>query len=229
MQDEVSETENIRKNLAIERMIVEGCDILLDVNQTFVRQGKFLLALCRMRCPSVLLPNSSVKIARRVKSSTTVRTVAGQDKLFFGHYGLHTFCTRKLLDDYPLHASIWQMILPSVQMTDTVFRDHRNSTASDHRQTEGRTRPPRLLQLNVQGVEERDGAPVFPLHQPPAADHSCLQRPPASCQSEYNLCRSRKTTLLKLIVDLWLNISKSGVAANKLMNWFELACSFLLS
>ena len=39
MHDEVSETENIRKNLAIERMIVEGCDILLDVTQTFVRQG----------------------------------------------------------------------------------------------------------------------------------------------------------------------------------------------
>ena len=42
MQDEVSETENIRKNLAIERMIVEGCDILLDVNQTFVRQGELV-------------------------------------------------------------------------------------------------------------------------------------------------------------------------------------------
>lgn len=41
MQDEVSETENIRKNLSIERMIVEGCDILLDVNQTFVRQGAY--------------------------------------------------------------------------------------------------------------------------------------------------------------------------------------------
>lgn len=40
MHDEVSETENIRKNLSIERMIIEGCDILLDVNQTFVRQGK---------------------------------------------------------------------------------------------------------------------------------------------------------------------------------------------
>ena len=40
MHDEVSETENIRKNLGIERMIVEGCDILLDVNQVFVRQGK---------------------------------------------------------------------------------------------------------------------------------------------------------------------------------------------
>lgn len=42
MHDEVSETENLRKNLAVERMIVEGCDILLDVNQVFVRQGGFL-------------------------------------------------------------------------------------------------------------------------------------------------------------------------------------------
>ena len=39
---QVSETENIRKNLAIERMIVEGCDILLDVNQVFVRQGTLI-------------------------------------------------------------------------------------------------------------------------------------------------------------------------------------------
>ncbi|CAH1796894.1 unnamed protein product [Owenia fusiformis] len=45
MQEEVSETENIRKNLAIERMIIEGCDILLDVNQTFVRQGSLLQVL----------------------------------------------------------------------------------------------------------------------------------------------------------------------------------------
>lgn len=43
MHDEVSDTENIRKNLAIERMIVEGCDILLDTSQTFVRQGELLL------------------------------------------------------------------------------------------------------------------------------------------------------------------------------------------
>ena len=41
MHDEVSETENIRKNLAIESMIEEGCDILLDVNQMFVRQGMY--------------------------------------------------------------------------------------------------------------------------------------------------------------------------------------------
>ena len=41
----MSETENIRKNLAIERMIVEGCDILLDVNQMFVRQGTLVQIL----------------------------------------------------------------------------------------------------------------------------------------------------------------------------------------
>lgn len=45
MHDEVSETENIRKNLAIERMIVEGCEILLDTSQTFVRQGNYLQVL----------------------------------------------------------------------------------------------------------------------------------------------------------------------------------------
>ncbi|XP_015667417.1 ras-specific guanine nucleotide-releasing factor 1 [Protobothrops mucrosquamatus] len=42
MHDEVSETENIRKNLAIERMITEGCEILLDTSQTFVRQGSLI-------------------------------------------------------------------------------------------------------------------------------------------------------------------------------------------
>ena len=40
MHDEVSETENIRKNLSIERQIAEGCEMLLDVNQIFIRQGK---------------------------------------------------------------------------------------------------------------------------------------------------------------------------------------------
>lgn len=46
MHDEVSETENIRKNLAIERMIVEGCEVLLDTSQTFVRQGQKTLMDC---------------------------------------------------------------------------------------------------------------------------------------------------------------------------------------
>lgn len=38
----VSATENLRKNLAVERLIVEGCDILLDVKQIFVRQGTLI-------------------------------------------------------------------------------------------------------------------------------------------------------------------------------------------
>ena len=37
MHDEVSETENKKKNLAIERIIEGGCDILLDVNQVLKR------------------------------------------------------------------------------------------------------------------------------------------------------------------------------------------------
>lgn len=45
MHDEVSETENIRKNLAIERMIIEGCEILLDTSQTFVRQGTVFVSM----------------------------------------------------------------------------------------------------------------------------------------------------------------------------------------
>ena len=49
MHDEVSETENIRKNLAIERMIVEGCEILLDTSQTFVRQGNARLQVPQKR------------------------------------------------------------------------------------------------------------------------------------------------------------------------------------
>uniref|UniRef100_A0A4X2LPY0 Ras protein specific guanine nucleotide releasing factor 2 n=1 Tax=Vombatus ursinus TaxID=29139 RepID=A0A4X2LPY0_VOMUR len=51
MHDEVSDTENIRKNLAIERMIVEGCDILLDTSQTFIRQGKPLCSHGRHSSP----------------------------------------------------------------------------------------------------------------------------------------------------------------------------------
>lgn len=44
MHDEVSETEHIRANLAIERSIAEGCDVLLDVNQVLCRQGKKLFS-----------------------------------------------------------------------------------------------------------------------------------------------------------------------------------------
>ncbi|XP_043476334.1 ras-specific guanine nucleotide-releasing factor 2-like isoform X2 [Leptopilina heterotoma] len=60
MHDEVSETENLRKNLAVERMIIEGCDILLDVNQVFVRQGALMQ----------VLEKANHRGTRRKKSST---------------------------------------------------------------------------------------------------------------------------------------------------------------
>lgn len=46
MHDEVSETENIRCNLAIEKMIVEGCECLLDANQVFIREGLLIVLTC---------------------------------------------------------------------------------------------------------------------------------------------------------------------------------------
>uniref|UniRef100_A0A8C5C2V0 Ras protein-specific guanine nucleotide-releasing factor 2b n=1 Tax=Gadus morhua TaxID=8049 RepID=A0A8C5C2V0_GADMO len=60
MHDEVSDTENIRKNLAIERMIVEGCDILLDTSQTFVRQGQYHIKAYRPRRESTTASGSTV-------------------------------------------------------------------------------------------------------------------------------------------------------------------------
>ncbi|MGH0185396.1 UNVERIFIED_CONTAM: hypothetical protein FKN15_017813 [Acipenser sinensis] len=102
MHDEVSETENIRKNLAIERMIVEGCEILLDTSQTFVRQAKpdksgqdmehldfkivvepkdtqsFTVILCidNIRCNGLMMnafeENSKVTVPQMIKSDTSL-------------------------------------------------------------------------------------------------------------------------------------------------------------
>ena len=64
MHDEVSETENIRKNLSIERLFADGCDLLLDSNQVFIRQGKntiyyllFISAVKEIAIPNVLKPS----------------------------------------------------------------------------------------------------------------------------------------------------------------------------
>uniref|UniRef100_A0A1B0DLE7 Uncharacterized protein n=1 Tax=Phlebotomus papatasi TaxID=29031 RepID=A0A1B0DLE7_PHLPP len=74
MHDEVSETENLRKNLAVERMIVEGCDILLDVNQVFVRQGSL-----------VQVPPGRGRIRSRLASFKSEREAVRQCFLFSNH------------------------------------------------------------------------------------------------------------------------------------------------
>ena len=71
MQDEVSETENIRKNLSIERMIVQGCDILLDVNQTFVRQG--ITDLSRHHASPILNKLQDKKLSYRLETGRQQR------------------------------------------------------------------------------------------------------------------------------------------------------------
>ncbi|XP_045481694.1 ras-specific guanine nucleotide-releasing factor 1-like isoform X2 [Harmonia axyridis] len=74
MHDEVSETENLRKNLAVERMIVEGCDILLDVNQVFVRQGSL-----------IQLPGEKSKTSRSKLNFKSDREYLRQCFLFSNH------------------------------------------------------------------------------------------------------------------------------------------------
>lgn len=59
MRDEVSETENIRCNLAIEKLIVEGCECLLDSNQVFIKEG-------------LLIVLTSLKASKREEQKRTV-------------------------------------------------------------------------------------------------------------------------------------------------------------
>uniref|UniRef100_A0A671PP50 Ras-specific guanine nucleotide-releasing factor 2-like n=1 Tax=Sinocyclocheilus anshuiensis TaxID=1608454 RepID=A0A671PP50_9TELE len=82
MHDEVSDTENIRKNLAIERMIVEGCDILLDTSQTFVRQGSLI------QLPSV----EKGKLSKVRLGSLSLRKEAERQCFLFTKHFL--ICTR---------------------------------------------------------------------------------------------------------------------------------------
>ena len=73
MHDEVSETENIRKNLSIERHIVGGCEELLDVKQVFIRQGL---------CP-FLSPGQRVETRKReMFSEKSVRRFVGDSSAF---------------------------------------------------------------------------------------------------------------------------------------------------
>ncbi|XP_075257121.1 ras-specific guanine nucleotide-releasing factor 2-like isoform X8 [Convolutriloba macropyga] len=76
MRDEVSETENIRRNLAIERQIVEGCDILLDVQQIFIRQGTMLQA-CLESKPIVAASASKSQISETGSGGSSSNNSSG--------------------------------------------------------------------------------------------------------------------------------------------------------
>ncbi|RDD45238.1 Ras-specific guanine nucleotide-releasing factor 2 [Trichoplax sp. H2] len=74
MQDEVSETESIRKNLSIERRIVEGCDILLDVEQCLLRQGPLIqVSLEKTKDVSTLKKKLAAKTKFGDKNNPSIR------------------------------------------------------------------------------------------------------------------------------------------------------------
>lgn len=89
MHDEVSETENLRKNLAIERMIVEGCDILLDVNQIFVRQGtadcNYVFKCKQLHILGTLVQLLSEKPKSKLNFKQTEKEAVRQCFLFSNH------------------------------------------------------------------------------------------------------------------------------------------------
>lgn len=89
MHDEVSETENLRKNLAIERMIVEGCDILLDVNQIFVRQGtadcNYVFGSNQLHILGTLVQLLSEKPKSKLNFKQTEKEAVRQCFLFSNH------------------------------------------------------------------------------------------------------------------------------------------------
>jgi hypothetical protein len=57
MHDEVSETENIRRNLSIEKNIIEGCECLLDADQVFIREGKLIRIRFSTKIVNILIVN----------------------------------------------------------------------------------------------------------------------------------------------------------------------------
>lgn len=105
MHDEVSETENLRKNLAIERMIVEGCDILLDVNQVFVRQGSLIHLIesgsKKARTPRILKPEKeAVRQAFLFSNHLILTTRAANGRLHLvPHMGKIPLADATLIED----------------------------------------------------------------------------------------------------------------------------------
>ncbi|CAG9763451.1 unnamed protein product [Ceutorhynchus assimilis] len=91
IHDEVSETENLRKNLAVERMIVEGCDILLDVEQTFVRKGDLIQILIEK-------PKERVTFKKIESFRRSDKDVARECFLFSYHLIVTTSFNIKTLD-----------------------------------------------------------------------------------------------------------------------------------
>ncbi|CAF0931183.1 unnamed protein product [Adineta steineri] len=160
MHDEVSETEHIRTNLAIERSIAEGCDVLLDVNQVLCRQDGLVLWTGEKNKPNHGQRLSAREIRRNetvvqcyLFSNHLVTTTRGSN----GKLHLVKGCGVIPLADVTLVEDIStdpQYLLASVTEEDSV--DDTNSHMTDNKNTELDIYINRLFRLIV---EPRDQTP----------------------------------------------------------------------
>ncbi|CAF0748514.1 unnamed protein product [Rotaria sordida] len=154
MHDEVSETEHIRANLAIERSIAEGCDVLLDVNQVLCRQGGLVL-WTGDRNKQVFNQRLSAKEIRRNEmvvqcylftNHVVITTRASNGKLHLVKgCGVIPLVDVTLVDDINTDP---QCFLPSVTEEDT--SDDTNSNITDNKNVELDAYINRLFRLIVE-------------------------------------------------------------------------------
>lgn len=95
MHDEVSDTENIRKNLAIERTIVEGCDILLDTSQTFVRQGELPVAFSHLSSRHAWLTRACAPPIPRLPPGSLIQLPSSSERGVLSKVRLGSLSLRK--------------------------------------------------------------------------------------------------------------------------------------
>ncbi|XP_028407100.1 ras-specific guanine nucleotide-releasing factor 2-like [Dendronephthya gigantea] len=113
MHDEVSETENIRKNLSIERQIVGGCEELLDVKQVFIRQGSLIQVEESHKKPILSFAGLGLKPHERKEY---VRHC-------FLFSGLLLIATRSSNGKLSLHKSTGKLHLSNVSVIENLFEE----------------------------------------------------------------------------------------------------------
>ncbi|CAB3984095.1 ras-specific guanine nucleotide-releasing factor 2-like isoform X1, partial [Paramuricea clavata] len=113
MHDEVSETENIRKNLSIERQIAGGCEELLDVRQVFIRQGSLIQVQESHKKPILSFAGLGIKPHERKEYL--------RHCLLFS--GLLLIATRSSNGKLHLHKSTGKLNLADVSVIENLYEE----------------------------------------------------------------------------------------------------------
>ncbi|CAF4158295.1 unnamed protein product, partial [Rotaria magnacalcarata] len=165
MHDEVSETEHIRANLAIERSIAEGCDVLLDVNQVLCRQDSLILwtgdrnrlSLGQRFSPRDTRRNEIVVQCYLFSNHLVITTRASSGKLHLVKgCGVIPLADVTLVEDVTTDP---QYLLASV--TEEESADNSNSNITDDSTTELDLHVNRLFRLIVESCEQATYSATF--------------------------------------------------------------------